>query len=93
MVGNMLMRYPQLFGAVVVQPPLLDMKRYSHLQAGASWMPEYGDPASDDRNFIRTFAPYHLFDTSKTYPPVIFLTCNRDDRVHPGHSPKIGRRR
>src|SRR5690606_16166200 len=44
LMGNMLTQYPELFGAVVVQVPLLDMKRYSHLLAGASWMAEYGDP-------------------------------------------------
>ena len=44
LTGNMLMQYPELFGAVVVQVPLLDMKRYSHLLAGASWMAEYGNP-------------------------------------------------
>ena len=46
LIGNMLTQYPELFGAVVVQVPLLDMKRYSHLLAGASWMAEYGDPDS-----------------------------------------------
>ena len=89
MAGNMLMQYPQLFGAVVVQVPLLDMKRYSHLLAGASWMAEYGDPDTADWDFIKTFSPYHLFDPAKTYPPVIFLTSTRDDRVHPGHARKM----
>ncbi len=89
MTGNMLTQYPELFGAVVVQVPLLDMKRYSHLLAGASWMAEYGNPDTDDWNFIRGFSPYHLFDPNKTYPPVIFLTSTRDDRVHPGHARKM----
>ncbi|MBN6150969.1 S9 family peptidase [Xanthomonas sp. AmX2] len=89
MAGNMLTQYPQLFGAVVVQVPLLDMKRYSHLLAGASWMAEYGNPDTDDWNYIRSFSPYHLFDPKKTYPPVIFLTSTRDDRVHPGHARKM----
>lgn len=89
MAGNMLMQYPQLFGAVVVQVPLLDMKRYSHLLAGASWMAEYGNPDTDDWKFIQTFSPYHLFDPKKIYPPVIFLTSTRDDRVHPGHARKM----
>ncbi|MCW0454382.1 hypothetical protein NB721_003468 [Xanthomonas sacchari] len=89
MAGNMLMQYPQLFGAVVVQVPLLDMKRYSHLLAGASWMAEYGNPDTEDWKFIQTFSPYHLFDPKKTYPPVIFLTSTRDDRVHPGHARKM----
>ncbi|MGG6341608.1 prolyl oligopeptidase family serine peptidase, partial [Stenotrophomonas geniculata] len=48
LTGNMLTQYPELFGAVVVQVPLLDMKRYSHLLAGASWMAEYGNPDTSD---------------------------------------------
>ncbi len=89
LTGNMLTQYPELFGAVVIQVPLLDMKRYSHLLAGASWMAEYGNPDTADWEFIKTFSPYHLFDASKTYPPVLFTTSTRDDRVHPGHARKM----
>ncbi len=89
LTGNMLTQYPELFGAVVVQVPLLDMKRYSHLLAGASWMAEYGNPDTADWEFIKTFSPYHLFDPAKTYPPVLFTTSTRDDRVHPGHARKM----
>ncbi|MES5813329.1 prolyl oligopeptidase family serine peptidase [Pseudoxanthomonas sp. Soil82] len=89
LTGNMLTQYPELFGAVVVQVPLLDMKRYNKLLAGASWMAEYGNPDTADWEFIRTFSPYHLFDPAKTYPPVIFTTSTRDDRVHPGHARKM----
>jgi prolyl oligopeptidase len=89
LTGNMLTQYPQLFGAVVVQVPLLDMKRYSHLLAGASWMAEYGNPDTADWDYIKTFSPYHLFDASKTYPPTLFMTSTRDDRVHPGHARKM----
>ena len=89
LTGNMLTQYPELFGAVVVQVPLLDMKRYNKLLAGASWMAEYGNPDTADWEFIKTFSPYHLFDAGKQYPPVIFLTSTRDDRVHPGHARKM----
>ncbi len=90
LTGNMLTQYPELFGAVVIQVPLLDMKRYSHLLAGASWMDEYGDPDDPAQwEFIRTFSPYHLFDADRTYPPVLFTTSTRDDRVHPGHARKL----
>ena len=89
LTGNMLVQYPELFGAVVVQVPLLDMKRYSHLLAGASWMAEYGDPDTADWEFIRTFSPYHLFDPAKTHPPALFMTSTRDDRVHPAHARKM----
>ena len=89
LVGNMLTQYPQLFGAVVVQVPLLDMKRYSHLLAGASWMAEYGDPDTADWDYIRTFSPYQLFDPAKQYPATFLWTTTRDDRVHPAHARKM----
>ena len=90
LTGNMLVRVPELFGAVVIQVPLLDMARYSRLLAGASWMAEYGDPDDPAQwEFIRTFSPYHLFDESVDYPPVLLTTSTRDDRVHPGHARKL----
>ncbi|CAM3480829.1 prolyl oligopeptidase family serine peptidase [Isoptericola cucumis] len=89
LAGNMLTQYPELFGAVVIQVPLLDMKRYSHLLAGASWTAEYGDPDSDDWEFVRTFSPYHLLDAGRDYPPVLLTTSTKDDRVHPGHARKM----
>jgi prolyl oligopeptidase len=89
LVGNMLVRYPEKFGAIVIQVPLLDMQRYSKLLAGASWMAEYGDPDTADWEFIQTFSPYHLFDPAKSYPPTLFTTSTRDDRVHPAHARKM----
>ena len=89
LAGNMLMHYPQLIGAAVVQVPLLDMKRYPHLLAGPFWMDEFGDPDSADWDYIRTFSPYHLFDATLDYPPVLFTTSTRDDRVHPAHARKM----
>lgn len=90
LMGNMLTQYPDLFGAVAVQVPLLDMRRYHLLLAGASWMAEYGDPDQPEEwEFIRTFSPYHLFDATRDYPPTLFTTSTRDDRVHPGHARKM----
>jgi prolyl oligopeptidase len=89
LVGNLLTQHPELFGAVVMQVPLLDMKRYNHLLAGASWMAEYGDPDTSDWNYIKTFSPYHLFDPARTYPPTFLWTTTRDDRVHPAHARKM----
>ncbi len=90
LVGNMLTQYPDLFGAIVCQVPLLDMKRYSHLLAGASWMEEYGDPDKPaEWNFIRTFSPYQNVKAGVKYPPTLFMTTTRDDRVHPGHARKM----
>jgi prolyl oligopeptidase len=89
LVGNMLVMYPDLFNAVVCQVPLLDMKRYHKLLAGASWMAEYGDPDTSDWNFIQTFSPYQNLKQDANYPVVLFTTSTRDDRVHPGHARKM----
>ena len=90
MVGNMITMYPELFGAAVCQVPLLDMKRYHKLLAGASWMGEYGDPDDPEQwEFIRTYSPYHNLDPDADYPRTLFTTSTRDDRVHPGHARKM----
>ena len=89
LVGNMVTTYPELFSAAVCQVPLLDMKRYPHLLAGASWMAEYGDPDTDDWDFLQHYSPYHSLDSDIDYPEVLFTTTTRDDRVHPGHARKM----
>lgn len=87
--GNMLTRYPERFGAVVIQVPLLDMKRYAQLLAGASWRAEYGDPDTADWEYIQEFSPYHLLSADTAYPPVLLTTSTKDDRVHPAHARKM----
>ena len=92
LVGATFTQRPELFNAVVCQVPLLDMKRYNKLLAGASWMAEYGNPDTADWEFIRGWSPYHNLDKSRTYPKVFFNTSTRDDRVHPGHARKMVKR-
>jgi prolyl oligopeptidase len=90
LMGVMLTQRPELFGAVVCQVPLLDMRRYSHLLAGASWMDEYGDPDQAAQwEFIRRYSPYQNLKKDVAYPNVLFTTSTRDDRVHPGHARKM----
>lgn len=90
LVGNMVTLYPDLFEAGVCQVPLLDMKRYNKLLAGASWMAEYGNPDYPEQwDYIRKFSPYQNVQESVRYPKVLFTTSTRDDRVHPGHARKM----
>jgi len=89
LTGVMLTQRPDLWNGVVIQVPLLDMKRYNKLLAGASWMGEYGDPDTDDWSFIREYSPYHNLDPDADYPKPFFTTSTRDDRVHPGHARKM----
>jgi prolyl oligopeptidase len=93
LVGAVVTQRPELFNAVVCQVPLLDMRRYHRLLAGASWMAEYGDP--DDAAqwaYISRYSPYHNIKADASYPRILFTTSTRDDRVHPAHARKMAAR-
>ena len=90
LITNMLTRYPELFGALFCTIPLIDMRRYAKLHAGASWIAEYGDPDNpDDWEFLKEFSAYHNAVPGRHYPPILIATSRRDDRVHPGHARKM----
>jgi len=90
LVGVAFTQRPDLFNAVVCQVPLLDMKRFNKLLAGASWMGEYGNPDKPEEwAYIKKYSPYHNLRTDLIYPKVLFTTTTRDDRVHPGHARKM----
>jgi prolyl oligopeptidase len=93
LVGAALTQRPELFRAVVCSVPLLDMRRYHRLLAGASWMAEYGDPdVPEEWAFISRYSPYQNLRPGTAYPDVLFTTSTRDDRVHPGHARKMAAR-
>ncbi len=96
LVGAVMVQRPDLFGAVVCQVPLLDMRRYHRLLAGASWMGEYGDPDDPAQwEAIRRYSPYQNVRPraeGQAWPRVLFTTSTRDDRVHPGHARKMAAR-
>ncbi len=93
LVGNMLTQYPELFGAVSCGVPLLDMRRYSKLSAGHSWIGEYGDPDVPEQwEFIKTFSPYHLLRDGVEYPETFIWTATSDDRVGPVQARKMAAR-
>ncbi|MDE2111018.1 MAG: S9 family peptidase [Alphaproteobacteria bacterium] len=84
LVTTVMTERPDLFAAVVCQRPLIDMLRYTHFGAGASWIGEYGDPADPKMAaYIRTYSPYQNVKANVTYPPILFITETSDDRVTP----------
>ncbi len=90
LMGVMLTERPDLFHAVVCQVPLLDMRRFNKLLAGASWMAEYGNPDKIEQwEYIKKYSPYQNLKPGVKYPRVLFTTSTRDDRVHPGHARKM----
>jgi prolyl oligopeptidase len=90
LVTATMLQRPELFGAVVATVPLIDMKRYHRLLAGASWMGEYGDPDKPgDWAFISKYSPYQNLKKDAKYPKILITTSTHDDRVHPGHARKM----
>jgi prolyl oligopeptidase len=90
LVSTVMTQRPDLLGAVVCQVPLVDMIRYTHIGAGASWAAEYGDPADPKmRKYILTYSPYQNVSEKKKYAPVLFVTATSDDRVTPVHARKM----
>ncbi len=84
---------PDLYGAVICQVPLADMRRYHKLLAGASWMGEYGDPdIPAEWAYISQYSPYQNIRKGAAYPKVFFATSTKDDRVHPAHARKMAAR-
>jgi prolyl oligopeptidase len=90
LTGVALTQRPDLFGAVIIAVPLLDMLRYNKLLAGASWVGEYGDPDKpEERAFISKYSPYQNLRKDAKYPVPFVYTSTKDDRVHPGHARKF----
>lgn len=93
MAGVVATQRPDLFNAVIIGAPLLDMKRYNKMLAGASWMGEYGNPdIPEEWEYIQKYSPYHNVFEGKEYPEVLFVTSTKDDRVHPAHARKMAAR-
>ncbi|MER9757291.1 prolyl oligopeptidase family serine peptidase [Mesorhizobium sp. M0166] len=90
LIANMLTRYPEHFGALFCTVLLIDMRRYTKLLAGASWIDEYGDPDKPEEwIFLKEISAYHAATPGQPYPPILLATTKRDDRVHPGHARKM----
>lgn len=93
LTGVSMTQRPELFGAVLIDVPLLDMLRYTELPPGASWIAEYGDPAKpEEAAYLAAYSPYQNVRRDKAYPPVLISTSTADDRVHPGHARKMAAR-
>ena len=83
-------QHPELWHAVVIQVPLLDMLRFEQLGAGASWVGEYGSVSNpDERTFLASISPYHNLKAGVAYPEPFFVTSTKDDRVTPVHARKM----
>jgi len=90
LMGVEFTQHPELWNAVDIQVPLLDMLRYEQIAAGASWVGEYGSvsiPA--ERAFLASISPYNNLRAGVKYPEPFVWTTTKDDRVGPQHARKF----
>jgi len=86
-------QHPEMWNAVVIQVPLLDMLGFEHIAAGASWVAEYGSVSvPEERKFLASISPYNNLDASRNYPEPLIFTTTKDDRVGPVHARKFAAR-
>jgi prolyl oligopeptidase len=93
LMGAALTQRPELFRAVLIQVPLLDMLRYHRFLIARLWIPEYGS-AEDAEQFrwLRAYSPYHHVQQGVAYPSVLLATAESDTRVDPMHARKMAAR-
>jgi prolyl oligopeptidase len=93
LMGAVLTQRPDLFRAIVIQVPLLDMLRYHRFLIARLWIPEYGS-ADDPEQFrwLRAYSPYHHVRSGVSYPAVLLATAESDSRVDPLHARKMAAR-
>jgi prolyl oligopeptidase len=90
LMGVEFIQHPQLWRAVDIQVPLLDMLRYEQIAAGSSWVAEYGSvsvPA--ERAFLASISPYENLRAGVKYPEALIWSTTKDDRVGPQHARKF----
>ncbi len=90
LMGVEFTQHPELWNAVDIQVPLLDMLRYEQIEAGASWVGEYGSVANpDERAFLASISPYNKLHAGTQYPEAFIWSTTKDDRVGPQHARKF----
>ena len=90
LMGAALTQRPELFRAVVIQVPLLDMLRYHRFLIARLWIPEYGDPDDPEQfGWLGAYSPYHRVEAGTAYPAVLLATAESDTRVDPMHARKM----
>ena len=90
LVLTTMLQRPDLIGAVVSGVPVADMVRFPKFTFGIAWKPEYGDPDKADAfKWLMAYSPLHNVKPGQSYPPLMILTADNDQRVVPAHAYKM----
>jgi prolyl oligopeptidase len=90
LVAAAMTQRPDLFQAVLCIAPLLDMVRHERFDQARKWRQEYGTvDDAEDFDALYRYSPYHHIEEDVNYPPLLFVTGDRDDRCNPAHVRKM----
>lgn len=91
LTGACLTQRPELYGAVIVWVPVLDMLRYHRFTVGRYWTGEYGNAEQNPEHFqfMYAYSPLHNVKINRVYPPTLIMTADTDDRVVPCQARKF----
>jgi prolyl oligopeptidase len=89
LVAAAVVQRPELFGAAVLEYPVIDMLRYEHLLTGNRWTEDYGTISdSADVRAMLGYAPIQRA-SAKCYPPMLATPGEFDQTAAPAHAYKF----
>ena len=90
LMGVEMTQHPEMWHAIAIEVPLLDMLRFEQIAAGSSWTGEYGSVSNpEERAFLASISPYNQLKPNVNYPEPLIFTTTKDDRVGPVHARKF----
>jgi prolyl oligopeptidase len=90
LTGAAVTQEPDMFAAVYIGVPLLDMIRYHLFKIARYWIPEYGSSENPEQfKYLLKYSPYHNVKEGTKYPAIQLVTAASDSRVDANHAMKM----
>jgi prolyl oligopeptidase len=90
LVGAAMVRRPDLFAAITLDYPALDMLRLDQYTGGRAWRSEFGSTErAEDFEALLAYSPYHSLRAGTCYPATMVLPGELDQTTVPMHAYKF----
>ncbi len=88
--GAALVQRPELFGAAILDYPVLDMLRYDEFTGGRRWRGEFGTPEDpEDFEALLAYSPYHNVRVNRCHAATLVSPGELDEVTPPLHAYKF----
>jgi prolyl oligopeptidase len=90
LAGTAVMQRPELFGAMILDRPVLDLVHYTEFNNGSSWIGDLGDPTKKaEFDVLYKMSPYHQIKKDQCYPATLIMVGDKDQVTPPAHAYKF----